>query len=58
MHRIIYFFLIERAKTQLLNTQDTVSQVAYSLGFGYPNHFSKLFKSKTGVSPGTYRNQN
>ncbi|HAA16485.1 MAG TPA: AraC family transcriptional regulator [Cytophagales bacterium] len=54
----IYFFLIERAKTQLLNTQESVSQVAYSLGFEYPNHFSKLFKKKTGMSPGEYRNLN
>ena len=53
----IYFFLIERAKTKLLNTEDSISQVAYSLGFEYPNHFSKLFKSKTGLTPGEYRSK-
>lgn len=54
----IYYFLIEQAKTSLLNSSDTVSQVAYSLGFDYPNHFSKLFKSKTGMSPIEFRNHN
>ncbi len=54
----IHHFLIDRAKTQLLNTKDSVSQVAYSLGFEYPNHFSKLFKTKTGMSPMEYRSQN
>lgn len=54
----IHYFLIERAKTQLLSTQDSISQVAYSLGFEYPNHFGKLFKSRTGMSPGQFRKAN
>jgi len=32
--------------------------VNVSLGFEYPQHFSKLFKSKTGYSPSEYRNLN
>lgn len=51
----IYTFLINKAKTVLLGTDETVSQVAYELGFEYPQHFSKLFKSKTGMSPNQYR---
>ncbi len=51
----IYRFLIDKAKTQLLNSEESISQVAYSLGFEYPNHFSKLFKSKTGMTPAEYR---
>ena len=51
----IYHFLIDRAKTKLLSSDDSISQVAFSLGFDYPNHFSKLFKSKTGMSPVEYR---
>lgn len=51
----IYYYLIEQAKTRLLASDDSVTQVAYSLGFEYPNHFSKLFKSKTGMSPKAYR---
>ena len=54
----IYSFLIDRAKTLLLSSEESISQVAYSLGFEYPNHFSKLFKSKTGMSPLEYRNLN
>jgi AraC-like DNA-binding protein len=51
----IHFFLIERAKDYLLGSEKTVSEVAFLLGFEHPQHFSKLFKSKTGVSPGAYR---
>lgn len=54
----IYKHLIERAKTLLLGSNDTISQVAYSLGFEYPNHFSKLFKKKVGMSPAEYRSVN
>lgn len=54
----IHYFLIERAKNSLLNSSDTISGIAYSLGFEYPQHFSNLFKSKTGVSPKEYRHLN
>lgn len=54
----IHYFLIDRAKTKLLSTDEPISQIAYGLGFGYPNHFSKLFKSKTGMSPMEYRSRN
>ncbi|WP_461632539.1 helix-turn-helix domain-containing protein [Labilibaculum euxinus] len=52
----IDFFVIKKAKIQLQNQEFTISQVAYNLGFEYPNHFSKFFKSKTGWSPSEYRN--
>ena len=54
----IHRYLIDQAKTKLLNSNDTVSQIAFSLGFDYPQNFSKLFKSKTGMSPSEYRNLN
>jgi len=54
----IHYFLIERAKSTLLGSTDTISSIAYSLGFEYPQHFSNLFKSKTGISPKEYRNMN
>jgi AraC-like DNA-binding protein len=54
----IHSHLIEKAKTRLLNTGVSVSEVAYSLGFEYPQHFSKLFKSKTGMSPSQYLSSN
>ena len=51
----IHAYLIEKAKTLLLGSDSTVSEVAYALGFEYPHYFSKLFKAKTGMSPGSYR---
>jgi len=54
----IHFRLIESAKNSLLNSSDTISGIAYSLGFDYPQHFSNLFKSKTGFSPKEYRRLN
>ena len=54
----IHLFIIEKAKTSLLNSTLSVSEIAYSLGFDYPQHFSKIFKSKTGFSPTEYRNYN
>jgi AraC-like DNA-binding protein len=54
----IHGYIIEKAKTLLLNTNSSVSAVAYDLGFEYPQHFSKLFKSKTGSSPSEYRSLN
>lgn len=54
----IHYYLIEQAKNILLNTDNSVSEVAYSLGFEYPQYFSKLFKQKTGQTPIEYRNLN
>lgn len=51
-------FLMNRAKTQLLNSTGSISEVAYGLGFEYSQHFSKLFKTKSGMSPSEYRNLN
>lgn len=54
----IHYYLIEEAKNILLNTNNSVSEIAYSLGFEYPQYFSKLFKKKTGSTPLEYRNLN
>lgn len=50
--------IIDRAKTLLLSTDEQVGQIAYGLGFEYPQHFSKLFKNQTGMSPAQYRKLN
>ena len=50
-------FLVDKAKTLLLSTEDTVSEIAYSLGFNYPHYFSRLFKQKTGTTPQKFRTQ-
>lgn len=54
----IHSFLIERAKFLLVTTPLSVSEIAYRLGFEYPQHFNRLFKSKTGITPLEYRNMN
>jgi len=54
----IHYCLIEEAKNILLNSDNSVSEIAYSLGFEYPQYFSKLFKQKTGQTPIEYRNLN
>lgn len=58
LKKYINDFLINNAKTMLLGSTSPVSQIAYSLGFEYPQHFSKLFKQKTGMSPVEYRSLN
>lgn len=45
--------IIRRAKNQLIATGN-VSQVAYDLGFDYPQHFSRMFKKHTGLTPKQY----
>jgi AraC-like DNA-binding protein len=47
--------LIGRAKEILSTTGLTISEVAYMLGFQYPQSFNKLFKSKTQLTPIAYR---
>ena len=43
---------------QIVGVRKAVNEIAYDLGFEYPQYFGKLFKSKTGVSPAEYRNLN
>ncbi|WP_317040665.1 helix-turn-helix domain-containing protein [Halpernia frigidisoli] len=47
--------LIEKAKEILIGTSHSVSEIAYQLGFEYPQSFSKLFKNKTKFTPLEYR---
>lgn len=47
--------LIEKAKHILTSTNMTVSEIAYELGFEYPQSFSKLFKNKTSFTPLEFR---
>ena len=49
---------VDRAKTMLLNSNSTVGEIAYDLGFNYPHYFSRMFKSKTGFTPQKYREMN
>mgnify|MGYP001801232708 CR=1 FL=1 len=54
----IYSFIIDKAKTLLLSESDSIRGIAYTLGFNYPHYFSRLFKSKTGMTPQEYRRKN
>ena len=47
--------VIEIAKDRIVGTRDTVSQIAYSLGFQYPQHLCRLFKKREGCTPNEYR---
>ena len=47
--------LVEKAKEKLSTTGLSVSEIAYELGFEHSQSFSKLFKSKTKMSPGEFR---
>lgn len=50
--------IIELAKERILEGSQTVSQIAYELGFQYPQHFSRLFKKNVGCTPNEYKQQN
>jgi len=47
--------VIEEAKERIFDLSKSVSQIAYELGFKYPQHFIRLFKQKVGHSPNEYR---
>jgi AraC-like DNA-binding protein len=54
----IHQYIIEKAKNILLNSNQSVSEIAFQLGFEYPQYFSRLFKQKTGKTPMEFRNLN
>lgn len=51
----LQLFLIDVAKNILLTPNKNISDVAYELGFEYPQYFSRLFKKKEGISPSEFR---
>lgn len=50
--------VIDVAKEKIFDHSKSVSEVAYELGFKYPQHFTRLFKQKVGQSPNEYRSLN
>lgn len=50
--------LIEEAKLRMFDTNRSISDIAFQLGFKYQQHFTRLFKLKTGITPNEYRNLN
>ena len=51
----IQSFLIELAKEKLAGKSLSIKEIAFALGFEYPNHFSRFFKNQTGIAPSDYR---
>ncbi|MCM1151866.1 MAG: helix-turn-helix transcriptional regulator [Alistipes sp.] len=47
--------LIDIAKERIFDARKSVSEIAYELGFKYPQHFTRLFKKVTGLTPKEYR---
>ncbi|MBR1552052.1 MAG: AraC family transcriptional regulator [Muribaculaceae bacterium] len=48
---------IDAAKNLLADPQKSITDVAYDLGFQYPQHLSRFFKKETGLTPAKYRQQ-
>ncbi len=51
----IHLKLIDVAKGKIFDVDKTVSEIAYELGFKYPQHFTRLFKQHTGLTPLEFR---
>ncbi|MCM1033984.1 MAG: AraC family transcriptional regulator [Odoribacter sp.] len=52
---IITLHLIKEAKHRLTSVNSDISEIAYTLGFEYPAHFTRMFKRVTGLSPTEFR---
>lgn len=50
--------IIDIAKRKIFDGGKTINEIAFELGFKYPQHFSRLFKQRTGTTPNEYRNLN
>ena len=47
--------VIDMAKEKVFDQSKSINQIAYELGFKYPQHFTRLFKQKVGQTPHEYR---
>lgn len=54
----IQFKVINVAKERIFDVDKSISEIAYELGFKYPQHFTRLFKQRTGITPNEYKNLN
>lgn len=54
----IHLKIMNIAKELILDETKSVSEIAYELGFKYPQHFTRMFKKSVGMSPSEFRNLN
>ncbi|MDH5381247.1 MAG: helix-turn-helix transcriptional regulator [Cyclobacteriaceae bacterium] len=47
--------LIDIAKDKIFDSEKSVKEIAFELGFKYPQHFNRLFKKKVGITPKEFR---
>jgi AraC family transcriptional activator of pobA len=50
--------VMDTAKEKIMDISRSVSEIAYELGFKYPQHFTRAFKKYTGHTPVDYRRLN
>lgn len=50
--------IIEIAKNKVFEPDKNINEVAYEMGFKYPQHFTRLFKRRVGVTPNEYKQMN
>jgi AraC-like DNA-binding protein len=55
---LIHLKILDLAKEKVIDTSKSISEIAYELGFKYPQHFTRLFKQKVGISPLEFRGLN
>ena len=54
----IHSFIVEKAKFHILETNMTISEIAYHLGFRYPHHLTRIFKKIAGITPNQFKRNN
>ena len=50
--------MIDVAKEKIYDSSKSISEIAYELGFKYPQHFTRMFKKQVGISPAEFRSMN
>jgi AraC family transcriptional regulator, transcriptional activator of pobA len=54
---LIHLYVISEAKNMIVEGKQSISEIAYRLGFENPPYFSRLFKREVGISPKEFKNQ-
>ena len=56
LQEYIHDIKVSKAKAMLINSNDTVKEIAYNLGFNDEKYFMKLFKEHENLTPTQFRN--